>query len=565
MKFIIKEYLSELKESRELDAIIPELLLAMGINVFITPQLGVKQGGVDIAAIGKLPKESTDKVLLFVIKEKDITRCDWAKDGPQEIRPSLQDVLDDYIPTRLPKEYKKLPIQIIVCCGGVFEQNLTAWNGFRSANSKRNISFDEWNGYKLAGYMNDFLFNENILNDIQRQYLRKTLALVAQPEEAINYAFKLIDEICNTTITSLPLKRKALCTLNLVIRIIHSWARKDNNLECSFLSVEHAMLKAWDLIKMNEMLHQNNFSKLYLSYFKLLDSWGLISDEYYLKISPAFNVEHSLSRYSRSIAENTLKVFDICGKLSTIGLWNLHWYFFTRDERFATRADEIANGLCRFLANNPASSTPAMDSHAIDIILALNFLYRYKKYHKYISDWLDMIVKKSFCGYRMGSIFPMCVSSNETIIDVIFKSRTDKEKLTVATTLYPQLAAWAAVLKNAGIYQQIREEQNSSFKHSNFQIMYPDAYTENFMFKETGTSNDGATFSGIKLDEKMETYIKKLIEAGKKNFDSREISCIKKGFPVLSLMSSRHFRRPVIPQTWLCFSEFWNNEAPKPS
>ena len=565
MKFIIKEYLSELKESGELDAIIPDLLLAMNINVFLTPQRGVRQGGVDIAAVGKLPKESIEKVLLFVIKEKDITRSDWAKDGPQEIRPSLHDTLDDFIPNRLPVKYKNMPIQIIVCCGGDFEQSLsTTWSGFQKSNTRKKATFEVWNGYKLACLMNDFLLNENILNDTLRQYLRKTLALVGQPEEASNYAFKLIDEICTDKITSLTLKIKALRTLNLVIRIIHSWARQYNNIECSYLSVEHAILKAWDLIKEHEIMHHKNPSKLYAAYFNLLESWELISEEFYLKISPAFNIEHSLSRYSRNIAENTLKAFDICGKLAIIGLWHLHWYASSRDEKRLMHAVNIASGLRQFILNNPTSSTPAKDSHGIDILLVLNFLYRFKECHKCVSDWISEIVAKSLYGYKLGSVFPMCTDSDETLMEVIFKSRTDKEKLTAASTLYPQLAAWAAILKNEKSYQRIKKAQDSDFKHSNFQIMYPDFDTENFMFKDTGTLDDGATFSKIKIDENMETYIRKLIEAGKQTFDFSELSCVKKGFIVLSMMSSRHFRRPVIPQTWLCMSEFWNNNAPKP-
>lgn len=52
MKLIIREYLSLLKESKELDWLIPDLLLSMGIEPFSYPQIGVRQYGVDVAAVG---------------------------------------------------------------------------------------------------------------------------------------------------------------------------------------------------------------------------------------------------------------------------------------------------------------------------------------------------------------------------------------------------------------------------------------------------------------------------------------------------------------------------------
>ena len=48
MKLILKQYLASLKERAELDAILPDLLSSMGMNVFISPTRGVKEYGVDI-------------------------------------------------------------------------------------------------------------------------------------------------------------------------------------------------------------------------------------------------------------------------------------------------------------------------------------------------------------------------------------------------------------------------------------------------------------------------------------------------------------------------------------
>src|SRR2546425_632665 len=54
MKLIIREYLGSLRERGELDAILPDLLSQMGLNVYSRPARGTRQDGVDVGAVGSL-------------------------------------------------------------------------------------------------------------------------------------------------------------------------------------------------------------------------------------------------------------------------------------------------------------------------------------------------------------------------------------------------------------------------------------------------------------------------------------------------------------------------------
>ncbi|MEI8704845.1 hypothetical protein [Pseudoalteromonas sp. B62] len=54
MKLIIREYLANLKERKELDALLPDLLSQMGLDVFSKPDVGGRQYGVDVAAFGSI-------------------------------------------------------------------------------------------------------------------------------------------------------------------------------------------------------------------------------------------------------------------------------------------------------------------------------------------------------------------------------------------------------------------------------------------------------------------------------------------------------------------------------
>ncbi len=77
---IIRQYLAALRERGELDAILPDLLSQLGLNVYSRPGRGTRQDGVDVAAVGAL-EDCTEKVYLFSIKPGDLTRKAW--DGSQ--------------------------------------------------------------------------------------------------------------------------------------------------------------------------------------------------------------------------------------------------------------------------------------------------------------------------------------------------------------------------------------------------------------------------------------------------------------------------------------------------
>ena len=76
MKLIIRQYLASLRERGELDAILPDLLSQLGLNVFSRPGRGTRQDGVDVAAVGVLDGQG-ERVFLFSIKPGDLTRREW--------------------------------------------------------------------------------------------------------------------------------------------------------------------------------------------------------------------------------------------------------------------------------------------------------------------------------------------------------------------------------------------------------------------------------------------------------------------------------------------------------
>ena len=90
MRLVIVEYLRMLRESGEFDALLPDILLAMNIVPISKAQIGVRQAGVDLAAVGD-DEDGVKKLWLFVLKRGDLGRRDWDS-TLQSVRQSLSRV-----------------------------------------------------------------------------------------------------------------------------------------------------------------------------------------------------------------------------------------------------------------------------------------------------------------------------------------------------------------------------------------------------------------------------------------------------------------------------------------
>src|ERR1039457_4724855 len=123
MKLIIRQYVAGLKERSELDAVLPDLLSQMGLVVYSRPGRGTRQDGVDVAAVGSLDG-GPEKVYLFSIKAGDLSRKEWDGDSVQSLRPSLNEIIDSYIPNRIPTEHKEKDIVICVTFGGDVQEQV---------------------------------------------------------------------------------------------------------------------------------------------------------------------------------------------------------------------------------------------------------------------------------------------------------------------------------------------------------------------------------------------------------------------------------------------------------
>jgi hypothetical protein len=141
MKSILRDYLLSLREDGELDAFVVRLIRELDLIPFSTPQRG-RQHGVDVAAAGPDFENPSKQltVFLFVIKQGNITRTNWdaAETG---VRSTLNEILDIYLVTLIPDEYKHLPVKIILITNGEIKQTAWInWVNYTKQHSKEKLS-----------------------------------------------------------------------------------------------------------------------------------------------------------------------------------------------------------------------------------------------------------------------------------------------------------------------------------------------------------------------------------------------------------------------------------------
>jgi len=108
MKLILKEYISSLKEEKELEGLIINLLRELNIVTLSSPQKG-RQHGVDLLASGIDPLDNEHKLFFFALKQGDIGRSEW-NSRENSVKQTLDEIRDTYITTMLSPDQCKLPL-----------------------------------------------------------------------------------------------------------------------------------------------------------------------------------------------------------------------------------------------------------------------------------------------------------------------------------------------------------------------------------------------------------------------------------------------------------------------
>ena len=552
MKLIIKEYLSSLKERGELDSVLPDLLSQLGLNVYSRPARGTRQDGVDVAAVGSLDK-GPEKVYLFSIKAGDLTRRDWDSASEQSLRPSLNEIIDAYIPNRLPTEHRGKDIVICIALGGdVREPVRPLVTGFIRQNTKGNITFEEWNGDKLAAYIESSFLQEDLLPDDARSHLRKSLAMLNEPDVSYRHFAQLVQLLSKIHELNDAQRVTAMRQMSICLRILYTWARQAENLESAYRSGELTLLHAWSVFRLHADKDNKITRAMWNTLVSIFTAYRQICDEFLgVNVLPYANKRHAVSfavRGSCSLDVN-LKVFDLLGRLGVDALWAF-WGMqrcaedeSTTREKMLSEMQKCLEAIKALINNNPALLLPVKDEQAIDISIALLALAIDGGNRDFIRSWLREMLARARFAYKAHWRYPSVLSSYTQLLEHPKPQDEDYRKnVTSGSILYPLIALWTALLKDEQLYGEVGQVQ-ALMPHCTYQFWYPDEHSEDHFYQNS--DDHGATLVNPALNTSAEAFLAQVFGECEQTRHFAELSAVKYNWWPLIIIACRHYRLPL--------------------
>ncbi len=556
MRLLIREYLGMLKESGEFDVLFPDLLRAMRILPLSAPQVGVRQAGVDLAAVGN-DEDGAKTLWLFVLKRGDIGRTEWDS-GPQAVRQSLNEIEDSFLRNNVRPEHQGLPIKIVVATTGDFKQdNEQERVGYTSRRTQDGRRYEFWNGDKVAALVEEHLLDEHVLPAQARSNLRRALALIGESDYDLEHYYAILKELfawevheAEKPAKKAKLRLRALATANLALGILWHWAQQEDNLRSAAIAAERTLLWAWDAIRKHDL---GKHKKVRIAYYRLVQTYLDISTTYFNKVQPHLHERNALARYYRESSMLNERVFEEIGRVATLGLSHFFFGYVNGDVKAGAQAAKtVAETLQAFLRSHPTSGSPCYDNHCIEIALALT-LFCFTEDAQAGKDWLEELIPRLTYAFRIGKWFPISTDSFDDLVAFeVDRHSVDLEKLKEMSWLIPTVAQWAVVLGAHEAYAHLAKLQTDALKETDLQLWYPDEGTDALRYGGPAHMRSGITEAPIRLPATAQAMRDEILELRAKGpiRDQVMTSAARAGIPFIDFIACRHFRIPVDPAFW---------------
>lgn len=561
MKIILKEYLASLKERGDLDkSVLPNLLSAIGLRVLNTPMIGTRQNGVDIAAVGKIQGEDEQRYLyLFCIKAGNVSRSDWST-GIQAVRPELDEIRDVYLRSNIAREHINLPIKICLCFGGELEETaLMNWAGYTDQNTTDKISYEEWNGDRLAELMMRCLLARELLDDEPRRNFQKAVAMVNEPNACYEYvrAFLdglLIEEYSSEKEQLLRLRQSYIC-LHAVI----AWAVEACNLESTYKVSELGMLFCWNSIRKNQLKEKpNKHDKALMFIFdQFLKLYLTTSGKYFEKTAYAHcDNQHALSIavQSRESIDVNLAMFELLGRLAIRGIWIITLYKRLPDagsEFLSYLLDESNRTLDTIVSvinSNPTLMSPIRDDHMIEIALVMYLAQQTKSEDRFF-PWLQAIANRTTLALITGSQYPTCFNDYADLLShPVSSEQSYRDEACAGSILYPFIYFWIQHVYECHEIVEFTKRLEEKIPNCTHQAWFPDEDTDDLIWR--GETYHGICLTDISFHKGHDALAETFNKAMEVCTEVRDISAIKIGLTPMFLAACRHYRLPIPPNFW---------------
>lgn len=553
MKLILREYLASLRERAELDAILPDLLSELGFNVYSRPGRGTVQHGVDVAAIGR-DEEGRAKVYLFTIKRGDLGRQDW-NGSDQALRPSLDDIIDTYIPTHIPAEHKGLPVVVCICFGGdVKEPVRLSLTQYETAKTTDTLSFEEWNGDKIANLLLQGVLREDLLPKPFRSDFQKAVALLDEPEVSYRHFARLARDLSNS-VKDDKCRVRVARQIYICLWVLYVWGRDVGNVEAPYRASELAILSIWELVKplIDKPSPEHRALATVIDQtvrLHLLIATGFIEE----KIAPFCESRDAIGMTvgSRSAVDVSLKLFDLLGRIALTGVW-LKWL---EDQTKGKESSEPEKAVRRYfdigmslIENNGALNLPLCDDQTTDISLFLLLCMWNAEAPQRLVVWIESMVSLHDFTVRANGRYPTSMREYTDLVEhPREKSKEYFEEATAGSTLIPMLAMWSKALGRVDLATQLACLTTDKLAHCTMQLWTPGKDTEQHLY--TNSNVHGVAITDLPIKDGAVDLVETVADGCREGtFDT--LSAIKTDVWPIVLTACRHWRLPVPPNFYV--------------
>lgn len=544
MSFIIREYISILKEDGELDNLLSDLLFEQGYNVKYKPEKG-RQYGVDILAERK-QNGKVIEIKIVTVKRGNITRNAW--DGSSNaVKQSIEDIIDTYIPTHLTKKEQNLAITITLATNGNISQNLNlVWTAFKEKYNKKNITINFLGIDDISTQVNEEFLYDSLLNKENQALFRKTLAFMDLTDYHYHHYIQLLNQLFNNPFSKKRDIQKLLRLVKLLLELVFKWSEDVGNLKASVVLSHITLLKTYKYLDSGNKL---KLKYAQAEYFKIYGSARLVAVAYFNKVNDHYFIEQSLQRYSKNHLEYGLRSWEELGLISLLGHFELQQYWLYLESKneegqkvFLGSLTTISQAMTSFIEKNSSLNYPLYDDHLIEFNLAMQFLRMYQK-DEFCINWIEKILVALHNQYKLKKMFPLFRQDYEKLVEIYFGKAEQKLE---SSMLIASLLDWCVILDSEETYNKVVEFINLIEEKISIQTWYPTDETIGICLMENYCNKSGNVFAFKNVSTYTE-YKSTLLELREKFVEAKEFKPYASGMEVLHHIASFHYKQLPLP------------------
>ena len=445
IQLVLSHYLSGLRERDELDALLPELLQAMGHSVHSRAQIGVSQGGVDVMSTKETAQGQTE-VFLFIIKFGNVNRNDFY--GTQQaISPSIRQAYTEYVRNRLQEPLQGLKKRIVLVSNGVLKQDAQSDYSAISkdvAEFSPLCSLDFWGMDQLGPLIEEYLFDDALLLRKGKSDLRAALAGLEDTQASFSRFIRFVDDcmsaldddkdVSENTRANRFHKRAAAASMGWAVLLV--WGESEGNQKPGVLAGEYLLLRLWS----ESITLGLNTDTQFLNRFETLAQLhanALL--RYYERVMPSLLNRRRILRFR---PDQVLYIDLICDELGRLGTTLLLLQALKADTAILSA---MHGCLVSFINAHNGCLLPVYDGQAIDLSIAMTAIMA-------VGDTAStqLLVRECIDRFAIAlqrnRIMPVDTDDLEDAMALFSGKETQRGRFFKTTTLVPLLGTMAALL-----------------------------------------------------------------------------------------------------------------------